>query len=313
MAALLTMAVLASAATAAGVKVCIPSKEGKPIITPKAGVCKTGYTMTEFGGAGEGKEGKEGPPGKEGAPGKEGPPGKEGKEGKQGKQGPEGKVPFTEEEQATLKAILPYIKFVSAGVGGKPTIQFSGANVQVLSGAGNQGILNGVGNLVVGYNSPAGTQTGSNNIVVGSGQSYTSFGALLAGNFNTASSQENVVFGAKNIASGKYAAVTGGEQNTASGQESLVAGGISNEATTNQATVAGGVGNQALEIWSFVGGGNHNKASALASSVFGSSLSVASGENAAVFGGKEDEASGKFSAVLGGHGVKVTTEFGHTP
>jgi hypothetical protein len=47
--------------------------------------------------------------------------------------------------------------------------------------------------------------------------------------------------------------------------------------------------------------------------VFASELGVAGGQSAGVFGGSSDEASGNFSAVLGGKGVKVTTEYGHTP
>ncbi|HEV2981872.1 MAG TPA: hypothetical protein VGX51_10610, partial [Solirubrobacteraceae bacterium] len=58
---------------AGGTKVCLPGKEGKPIVTPKSGVCKPGYTLTELGAEG-----------KEGAQGKEGPAGKEGKEGPKG-------------------------------------------------------------------------------------------------------------------------------------------------------------------------------------------------------------------------------------
>jgi hypothetical protein len=30
-----------------GTKVCVPSRAGKPIVTPNAGVCKTGYTLAE--------------------------------------------------------------------------------------------------------------------------------------------------------------------------------------------------------------------------------------------------------------------------
>ncbi len=42
-------------------KVCVAAKEGKPVVTPKGGVCKKNYTLTEVN--------KEGPEGKEGAPG----------------------------------------------------------------------------------------------------------------------------------------------------------------------------------------------------------------------------------------------------
>jgi hypothetical protein len=58
---------------AGGTKVCLPGKEGKPIVTPKSGVCKAGYTLTELGA-----EGKEGPAGKEGKEGKQGPAGASG-------------------------------------------------------------------------------------------------------------------------------------------------------------------------------------------------------------------------------------------
>jgi hypothetical protein len=97
--------VASQAAAAGGTKVCVPTaKEGKPLVTPKAGVCKAGYALTELGA--------------------------------EGKEGPEGKSGFTAEEVALLKSVLPYLKFAASGVGGKPTIQFSGVNVQILSGAG---------------------------------------------------------------------------------------------------------------------------------------------------------------------------------
>src|ERR1700753_3533584 len=35
-----------------------------------------------------------------------------------------------EAEAQALETILPYVKYVAAGVGGKPTIQISGANLQ---------------------------------------------------------------------------------------------------------------------------------------------------------------------------------------
>jgi len=43
-----------------GTQVCVPTKEGKPLVTPKGGKCKTG-TLTELGA-----EGKPGPPGANG-------------------------------------------------------------------------------------------------------------------------------------------------------------------------------------------------------------------------------------------------------
>ncbi len=127
-----------------GTPVCIPTKEGKAIVTPVKGVCKSGYTLRELGA--EGKEGSEGKVGPEGKAGSAGPEGKTGSEGKQGPEGPEGKDTFTEEQLALLKSILPYVKYVAAGVGGKPTIQFSGTNVEIVNGTNTEN-PNGTGNL----------------------------------------------------------------------------------------------------------------------------------------------------------------------
>jgi hypothetical protein len=58
---------------------------------------------------------------------------------------------LSEPEQEELKALLKYVKVQASGVGGKPTVQVAGANVQILSGAGAESTDNGEGNLVVGY------------------------------------------------------------------------------------------------------------------------------------------------------------------
>jgi len=99
-----------------------------------------------------GSQGPSGLPGTAGAPGTEGIQGKEGAEGKPGEQGARGERGETgsrgetgergeaglsllsQSEQETLKSILPYVKFVPGSTGGKPTIQLSGANVQIVDG-----------------------------------------------------------------------------------------------------------------------------------------------------------------------------------
>jgi hypothetical protein len=146
-----------SAALAATLRVCAPQKEGGAVVTPKHGACKKGYVLTTLGAeAREGKrgeagaEGREGKTGTEGKTGPEGKAGAEGKTGLEGKAGPEGVTGLSSGELATLKEILPYVKYVASGVAGKPTIQFSAVNVQVLSGAGStNATVNGEGNLVV--------------------------------------------------------------------------------------------------------------------------------------------------------------------
>ena len=43
---------------------------------------------------------------------------------------------LAEAEQEKLEKVLPYINYEEAGIGGKPTIQFSGINLQVINGSG---------------------------------------------------------------------------------------------------------------------------------------------------------------------------------
>jgi hypothetical protein len=218
--------------------------------------------------------GKESPAGKEGAPGKEGPAGKEGAPGKEGKEGKAVDISLlTEAEQNELKSILSGVSYRLSGIDGKPTIQFSGVNVQIISGAGTeQAAVNGAGNLVVGYDESVapGTQTGSNNIVIGSSaQAYTSYGAILGGEHNLVEGPFSDAFGAHNEAVGEAASVSGGDENHADGQWSSVSGGYENTTEEDASSVSGGNGNQALTTQAWVGGGYHNKATGGYSSVAG--------------------------------------------
>src|SRR5262249_17051572 len=96
-------------------------------------------------------------------------------------------LPSEPAAQQTLISILPYLSFAPEGVGGKPTIQVTGANLQIVSGSGKtNGPVNGAGNLIIGYddvaecptetefcNQPLPPQTGSHNLVLGTSQEYT--------------------------------------------------------------------------------------------------------------------------------------------
>src|SRR5262245_55406198 len=74
-----------------------------------------------------------------------------------------------------------------------------GCNLHVQSGAGSTiAEVNGVGNLIIGYNEAVfGTEvrTGSHNLVIGRGHTYTSFGGLLAGAFNSVTGPASSVTG----------------------------------------------------------------------------------------------------------------------
>jgi hypothetical protein len=179
---------------------------------------------------------------------KPGAAGKQGATGKEGAVGKEGLSMLSTAEQATLKTVLPYLKYVASGVGGKPTIQFSGANVQIVNGAGKTESVNGAGNLIIGYDEQkeGDTQTGSHNLLMGIYNSSPAYSGIVAGYENTATGPyASVTGGYRNIASGDFSAVTGGQYNTAVGSLSTVTGGVENAASGLAAVVTGGEKNSA--------------------------------------------------------------------
>lgn len=166
-------------------------------------------------------------------------------------------LPSEKAEQEKLISILPHLKYLASGVGGKPTIQFSGVNLQVISGAtGKETAINGLGNLVIGYDEEPGTQTGSNNLVLGTfGQSFTSYGGLLAGAKNTVNGESASVVGGRSNTAGPHASVTGGESNKAKGEEATVSGGGGGEASGPLTSVTGGrLGKAAFRASTVLGG-----------------------------------------------------------
>jgi len=218
-------------------------------------------------------------------------------------------------EQEKVQELLPYIKITSSGVGGKPTIQFTGVNVQIVSGASSDTTINGEGNLVIGNDEAAGEQTGSDNLVLGAGQTYTSYGSLLGGFGNIDHGAESVLFGSDNKVTAALGSVTGGYLNLASGDGSSVSGGYGNTASVESSSVGGGQGNTAsgdgssvsggyantaggLDAWA--GGGEENRSGNVASSVAGGHKNKADEVDASVTGGSENEASGADASVSGG-------------
>jgi len=122
------------------------------------------------------------------------------------------------------------------------TLQFTGINVQIVSGAGaTDAAVNGKGNLIVGYNMGTGVRNGSHNLIVGDNHDYTSYGGFVAG--------------LANIISGPYASVSGGQANQATAEASAVSGGIENTASGDHSSVSGGGGNTASGPNASVSGG----------------------------------------------------------
>ncbi|MBN2340843.1 MAG: hypothetical protein JXX29_17635 [Deltaproteobacteria bacterium] len=88
-------------------------------------------------------------------------------------------------------------------------LYFTGANINIVSGSGStDGDINGLGNLIIGYNEDldeGSEKSGSHNLVIGSQNNYSSYGGLVTGYQNTVS--------------GEYSSVSGGTSNTASGRQ----------------------------------------------------------------------------------------------
>lgn len=207
----------------------------------------------------------------------------------------EAQVAALQDQIGNESALAPFVHVEQGEVAGVrgPNIILRGANVWVQSGSGatdDDGTLTGLGNLIVGYDGSSwagnGNRSGSHNLVVGDGNSFSAYGG--------------VVFGAGNTSSAQYSAVTGGGGNTASGIGASVCGGYSNTASGQNASVTGGQHNIASGGVSSVTGGDHNKASGSPSSVAGGWGNTASGESASVCGGGLNLASQVHAVVSGG-------------
>ena len=126
---------------------------------------------------------------------------------------------------------------------------FEGCNIHIRSRAGmTDAPVNGLGNLIVGYNEPDGTddRTGSHNLVVGRHHSYSSHGGFVAGENNRVSGASASISGGwGNFASGTHASVSGGRLSIASGLGASVSGGQENMAAGVAASVSGGLGRSA--------------------------------------------------------------------
>jgi len=226
------------------------------------------------------------------------------------------------------------------------TVVMSGVNLQIDSGAGaTNAPVNGLGNLIIGYDRNAGAQTGSNNLIVGDGHSATSYGGLVAGLANTISAPyATVTGGARNTSAAQAASVSGGQSNLAAdpgssitaGCDNLtgtgtppsgscpatgaegIAGGASNIATGVSSSVAGGFSNQSQGVYATILGGcantagpsaTHNSCNggqSQAEAIAGGISNAATGYGASVAGGLFATASGQGSSVLGGSGNHAT-------
>ena len=196
--------------------------------------------------------------------------------------------------QATVEAQQAYITQLQQYISiSEETVLISGANLQVVNGQGSTlENVNGTGNIIIGYDeedlSGNADKSGSHNLVVGYGHTYSSFGGIVVG-YN-------------NSITGHFSSVSGGQYNTASGTTSSVSGGTYNNASGEVSSVSGGYGNSASGFYSSLSGGYLNTASGGYSSVSGGASNTASGDRSSVSGGYGNTASGYNSTVSGDAG-----------
>lgn len=190
----------------------------------------------------------------------------------------------------------------------RPTALFEAVNVKIVNGSGTTaGFVNGLGNLIVGYDEPStailNDKGGSHNLVVGSEHGYGSFGGFVAGFQNTiAADFATVSGGTLNIASGMSSSVSGGSTNSAEARESSISGGFTNITSGVRASVSGGQRNTASALYSSISAGFFNTASQIYASVSGGRSNIASAQYSSVSGGTRNIASGENSSVSGGNG-----------
>jgi hypothetical protein len=129
-----------------------------------------------------------GPKGDPGPQGDRGPEGEQGPPGPPGPPGPDvtGQVAALESQVAALASRIAALeaKLTHVSVAGND-ITISGVNLYVNNGTGSTDAVNGLGNVVIGYNELRGTgdddRSGSHNLAIGSRNNYSSHGGLVAG------------------------------------------------------------------------------------------------------------------------------------
>ena len=137
------------------------------------------------------------------------------------------------------------------------TVLFSGANVQVVNGAGASMVddnLNGLGNLIIGYNVARFTwsaeevesqRTGAHNLVMGPYNAYTNHYGIVHGFWNEAQGRYAVtVAGQHNEVNGEGAVAIAGDSNIVDGEGSAAVGGDDILVFGERATSSGGANNR---------------------------------------------------------------------
>ena len=192
------------------------------------------------------------------------------------------------------------------------TIRLTGANLQIVNGLGatngnpsapystdpSDARVNGLGNLILGYHETSTTgnfsRSGSHCLVLGVGNSCTSFAGICSGQ--------------NNLVAAPHGAALGGSQNRVVGSFAVALGGLENEVRGVGAFAAAGELNLASGSQSAVLGSARSLAAGRDSSVSGGYKSFAMGDLASVSGGALNQAVGNYSVVSGGRNRSATED-----
>lgn len=221
-------------------------------------------------------------------------------------------------ENSNVMDLEPYIS-VGTDISNFSAVFISGVNLYIRNGTGRttDGAVNGLGNLIVGYNELRGSgdvRSGSHNIVIGRENNYSSYGGLVAGYNNTTSNNYASVLGGRyNRATGAYASVSGGRSNIAEGDYSSVSGGGYNMAVGAYSSVNGGSRNGAFADDSSILGGRFNYTGDVSwdpnngNAVFDGDHGV--GAYSTVSAGLRNRAKALYSSITGGSSLTVTANY----
>jgi hypothetical protein len=121
-------------------------------------------------------------------------------------------------------------------VAGHETLTIAKENVQIVNGTRSETDLNGLGNLIIGYNdnSESEVRTGSHNLVVGDDNGYSSYGGIVAGILDSISGPDSAVLGGTgNGAQAPNSTIVGGKFNITTGALASILGGYQGTVSTN--------------------------------------------------------------------------------
>jgi hypothetical protein len=149
-----------------------------------------------------------------------------------------------------------------------PNITFTGANIHIVNGTLATATVNGLGNLIIGYDETttlnSGARNGSHNLVVVSYNNFATnaYGGVVFGSHNAILSYGDTVLGGyTNATDGPYSTVVGGYYNEGDSLYSVVIGGIQNWTQGVQyegSVIVGGELNQTQSSVNVILGGVEN-------------------------------------------------------